>query len=152
VQMGSSLNLAKCAMMNRKHDLFDPKKHLHLGISAMVVILAGLAYGAFPAQFLPILFDFEVKTVDLLNVFRAIMGLYIGLAMYWTYGIINPVHWRSATIVCTIFMGGLALGRFVSMAIDGIPSLAFAIGAWLELAFMVWGLINLKSHWMSADS
>jgi Domain of unknown function (DUF4345) len=126
-------------------------KNLHLGLSSVIVILAGLMYGFNPGKILPIILDFDVETVDLKNVFRAIMGLYIGLAFYWINGILKPAHWPSATKVCTIFMGGLAFGRIISIIIDGIPSLVFAIGTVLELAFMIWGVYNLQANLKSDD-
>jgi hypothetical protein len=49
-----------------------------------------------------------VESVDLNIFFRAIMGLYLGLAKYWILGIIKPNHWLNATLTSTIFMGDLA--------------------------------------------
>jgi hypothetical protein len=119
-------------------------KNLHLGLSSLTVIGVGLAYGISPGQILPFFFDFKVDSVDLNNVFRAIMGLYLGLAIYWIFGIFKTEYWKNATLISVIFMGGLAFGRIISILLDGIPSLPFSIGTILEILFMFWGITNLK--------
>ncbi|MBK9491766.1 MAG: DUF4345 domain-containing protein [Haliscomenobacter sp.] len=53
-------------------------------------------------------------------------------------------HWRNATLISVIFMGGLAFGRMVSITIDGLPSVAFLVGTIIEILFMLWGINNLK--------
>ena len=102
-------------------------------------------YGANPEKVLPYFFDFEVSNLELKNIFRAIMGLYIAFALYWIYGIKNQAHWKNATLSNILFMGGLAFGRLISTVIDGI-SVQYGIGMVLELAVMVWGILNLKHH------
>ena len=114
-------------------------------MSALVVLGMAFIYGANPNKLLPIFFDFEVQSTDLKNIFRAIMGLYFGIASYWLFGILKKSHWRSATILNIIFMGGLALGRILSSILDGI-SIPFTKGLLLELLFLVWGIYNLKKH------
>lgn len=121
-------------------------KNLHLGLTSITVIGVGLTYGINPSTVLPFFFDFKVETVDLNNVFRVVMGLYLGLAIYWMVGVFKPEHWRNATLISTIFMGGLAFGRIISIIIDGIPSAPFSIGTALEIIFMIWGINNLTTQ------
>jgi hypothetical protein len=121
-------------------------KNLHLGLSSLTVIGVGLTYGISPNQILPFFFDFKVESIDLNNVFRAIMGLYLGLAFYWLFGVFKTEYWRNATLISVIFMGGLAFGRIISIILDGIPSLPFSIGTILEILFMFWGIKNLKKE------
>jgi len=119
-------------------------RNLHLGISSITVCIVGLSYGLCPSMVLPFLFDFKVESVDLSHVFRAMMGLYLGFATYWGIGIFKLEHWRHATLSNIVFMGGLALGRIVSILIDGIPSVVFLIGTIMEILFMLWGVNNLR--------
>ena len=121
------------------------KKNLQLGISASVVVLVAFVYGANPSKILPLFFDFRVENLELKNIFRAVMGLYFGFAVYWIYGIVKPKCWRSATLSNVIFMGGLALGRLISLVIDGV-SKQFLIGMLLEAIMMCWGIYNLKKE------
>jgi len=121
-------------------------KNLHLIVTSLTVIGVGLTYGIYPNKISPCFFDFKVESIDLNHVFRAIMGLYLGLAIYWIIGIFKPEHWKNATITSAIFMGGLAFGRIISILIDGIPSIAFSIGTVLEVLFMIWATWNLKKY------
>ena len=118
-------------------------KNLHLGLSAAVVIAAGLFYGLNPEKFLPYVFNFGIEDMELKNIFRAIMGLYLGLAFYWITGIRNEKHWEGATISNVLFMGGIAFGRILSTVLDGISTI-WVIGLLLELLMMVWGIYNLR--------
>ena len=119
-------------------------KNLHLTVSAIVVILVGLSYGICPGKVLPLFVDLKVESIDVKNLLRAMMGLYLALAAYWLLGIFKPVYWYSATVICTLFMGGLGLGRIIGIVLDGLPSLTFIMGMVLEATSMFWGLTNLR--------
>ena len=119
-------------------------KNLHLAFSALTITIVGLAYGLAPDRFLQVLFDFTLESVDFRNLLKANMGLYLGMAIYWLLGIFNPEHWQSATLTCTLFMGGLAAGRTISLIADGIPSAAYVLGLLAEVTLMLWGVFNLK--------
>ena len=126
-------------------------KNLHLGISSFVIIIVGLIYGINPSKISPLFFDFKVESIDLNNIFRAIMGLYLGMAIYWIIGILKPSQWRNATLINIIFMGSLAFGRILSLMIDGI-SVPFSKGLILELCFMIWGIYNLKKEMKKSEN
>jgi len=127
-------------------NMFSMTKNLHLTLSAILVFIIALTYGLFPDRILPELFDFRVETIDLKQVFRAIMGLYLGTVSLWCIGVIKPAFWRIATLSNVFFMGGLAAGRFVSLVVDGIPSVYFSVGLVVELIFACWGIGNLKKY------
>ena len=74
------------------------------------------------------------------------MGLYLGMVALSVIGIFNPRHWRTATISTVFFMLGLAVGRIISLALDGIPSIYFSVGLVLELILAFWGIINLNKY------
>jgi hypothetical protein len=119
-------------------------KNLHLFLTSITVIGVGLSYGISPNKILPVFFNFKVVSTDLNNVFRAIIGLYLGLAIYWIVAIFKVEHWRNATLIIVIFLGSLAIGRIFSILLDGIPSFPFLIGTILEILFMFWGIWNLR--------
>lgn len=121
-------------------------KNSHLLISVVVVIPIALTYGLFPSEILPKLFDFEVQTTDLKNVFRAIMGLYLAFAFLWVLGILNPKYWKSATISNLLFMVGLAVGRIISLIIEGLPSEVFVFGTLGELVLAFFSAFNLVKY------
>jgi Domain of unknown function (DUF4345) len=78
-------------------------KNSHLLLSSVIVIAAAFLYGLSPSTILPQLFDFEVTTTDLSNVFRAIMGLYLTFASFWIVGILKPNYWKAATVSQILF-------------------------------------------------
>ena len=119
------------------------EKHLHLLVAAITIIIVAIAYGGMPAYILPFLFDIHPAAVDLKHVFRAIMGLYLGMAIFWLYGIYSASYWRPATISNILCMAGLAIGRILSLILDGIPSRTFLFGIGLEVVFAIWGILNL---------
>jgi len=124
--------------------LKNPKyKNLQLILSAIVVISVSFVYGGNPSIFMPYVFGFEVIDIDLKNILRAVMGLYLAIGGFWVYGIIYEKYWATATLVNILFMGGLTFGRLVSTFFDGI-SPQFMVGLALEFLFMLWGIYNLK--------
>ena len=90
-----------------------------------------------------LIFNFRVDELELQNIFRAIMGLYFGFAIYWIIGIRKSKYWEAATLSNVIFMGGLATGRLISTILDGV-SLQWLIGLILEFFMMAWGIYNLR--------
>ena len=131
----------------KEQSLIRPaSKNLHLTVSIHVIIPIALAYGLYPQKILPLLFDFKVDAINLANIFRAMMGLYLGMSVIWIMGIIKSKLWVTATITNITFMGGLALGRLISLALDGVPGIYFLIGFLLESVLAIWGLKNLKKY------
>ena len=124
------------------------RKNLHLVISVLIVVPAAFVYGINPAVVLPALLDIDVYSVDLKNVFRAVMCLYLGLAGIWVLGIVKPGYWKFATLLVIVFMGCLGLGRLISVLFDGAPSDVFLFGIFGELfltAFSFWQFRWYKS-------
>ena len=115
-------------------------------VSILIIIPIGLAYGLYPQKILPLLFNFNVDAINLVHIFRAMMGLYLSMSVIWMMGIIKSKCWITATITNITFMGGLALGRLVSLAIDGVPGIYFLIGLIVESSLAIWGLRNLKKY------
>ncbi|WP_281542773.1 DUF4345 domain-containing protein [Maribacter aestuarii] len=120
-------------------------KNLHLLLSGFIVILAGLVYGGYPSYLMPLIFDFEANALELKNILRAVMGIYIGIGVFWLIGATKQDFWKAATLCNILFMGGIAFGRMVSTVFDGILSL-FTPALILELLFFAWGLYNLKKY------
>ena len=126
-------------------------KNLHLLISTIAITIIALTYGLLPVTTLPLIFDFKVESTDLKEMFRATMGLYIGMAGLWLTGIVRPFFWKAATISNVFFMTGLAVGRLISLFMDGIPSKAFLVGLAIEATLALWGLRNLTKYQTMPD-
>lgn len=122
------------------------KKNAHLILSAVILIPASLLYGLYPEQVFPRLFEVDIEAIDLRNIFRAIMFLYLGIANILILGILKSEYWKFATLLVIVFMGSLALGRTMSFIIDGSPSLIFILGLFGEFILAVFSLIQLKKY------
>jgi hypothetical protein len=121
-------------------------KNLHLTLSIVLIIPIALAYGLYPVLILPKLFDFRIETVNLASIFKAIMGLYMGMSALWITGIVKPQFWVTATMTNIAFMGGLAFGRIISIVTDGIPGIYFLVGFVAEFSLALWALRNLRKY------
>ncbi len=121
-------------------------KNLHLVISVIIIIPVALGYGLYPKIVLLKFFDIQVENNDLANIFRAMMGLYLGMTAIWTLGIFKSKFWLTATITNIAFMGSLVLGRILSLMLDGFPSSPFITGLLVEMILTIWGLINLEKY------
>ncbi len=118
---------------------------LYLLVSALGLAVIGLSYGLMPAKFLPLVVDIPVTTIDSKHVFRAIMGLYLGMASFWGIGIYSPQFSRAAVISVICFMVGLAFGRVLSLLADGIASPLLLVYLGLEVVMAVLGVLVLRS-------
>lgn len=114
--------------------------NLQLAISAIIVLPMALIYGFQPN----LLFDVSINSLDQSNIFKAMMGLYIGFASLWILGIFNQNYWKAASISNMIFMIGLGFGRIVSIIIDGIPCYLFVLGTVGELILGFYAFYQLK--------
>ncbi|WP_439152622.1 DUF4345 domain-containing protein [Winogradskyella sp.] len=116
---------------------------VHLIISEVIVIPAAILYGFNPDAVL----DIQLKTIDEENFFKAVMGLYLAFSVLWLLGILNSKFIKSALISNVIFMLGLGSGGLFSMLLDGMPTIAFSLGMFGELALGFYGLwVTLKEY------
>ena len=86
---------------------------------------AALGYGLSPQEFLPVLYGIEITTNNLSNVFRAVMGLYVGFVLLWISGAFNKSLTIPALWCMFVFMLGIGLGRALSLILDGMPDMIF---------------------------
>ena len=89
------------------------------------VFPAALGYGLSPQEFLPVLYGIEITTNNLSNVFRAVMGLYVGFVLLWISGAFNKSLTTPALWCMFVFMLGIGLGRALSLILDGMPDMIF---------------------------
>ncbi len=117
-------------------------KNLHLIVSIIIIIPVGLLYGFQPE----LLFEVNLNSTDEHNIFKAIMGLYLGFASLWILGVFKPKFWQAATISNMIFMLGLGFGRIISMVFDEMPSTIFILGTIGELVLGMIALYQIKKE------
>ena len=100
-----------------------------------------LSYGFSPVDSLSFLFGIDASSVNVSHIFRAVMGLYLALAMFWVMGAMSTKYRLPALYSLVIFMWGLAMGRLLSLLVDGMPHWLLVVYLFLEFGF---GLVGLK--------
>jgi len=116
----------------------------YLLFSAGGLVAVALSYGVAPEAILPRLLDLSVEGTDLKHIFRAVMGLYLGMILLWVLGAFRANLSRAAVIAEITFMFGLAFGRALSIIVDGIPSILLLGYALVEVMMGSWGILILK--------
>jgi hypothetical protein len=119
-------------------------KNLHLILSTAILIPVALGYGIAPKTILPLLLNIRIETIDMLNICRTIMVLYLSIVALWLLGIYNKKYWFTATIANILLMGGLAIGRILSLVLDGMPSPIFLWGTLGEMVLAVFAFYQLR--------
>ena len=120
------------------------KESFFLVFVAIGVFFASLGYGFLPSLTMPFLYEIEVTNTNLLNILRAISGLYIALVTFWILGAYNSNLQLPALWSLTIFMTGIALGRVASILIDGLPGPIFIFYLFIEIISGLIGYALLK--------
>lgn len=117
------------------------KYNIHLWVSIPIVFSAGLSYGFYPNTFL----DLHPETLDEQNFNKAIMGLYLGFSTLWALGIFKKSFYKPALISHIFFMLPMALGRLLSIVLDGVPSDLYLYGTIGEFVLGIYGVWILQS-------
>ncbi len=120
------------------------RESLCLLLIAPSVLAVSLSYGLYPEITLKYLYDIEVNNANLANIFRAIMGLYIALSMFWVVGAFKKSLRLAALWSMTVFMTGIALGRILSIIIDGFPYPIFLFYTVIEIFSALMGYFLIK--------
>jgi predicted membrane protein len=97
-----------------------------------------------PQKSLHYLFDVSVSDTNSIHIFRAVMGLYLALVLFWIIGAFKVQLRQAALYSLIVFMLGLAAGRILSLVVDGIPHWLLVVYLVLELVFGVLGILLIK--------
>lgn len=129
--------------------MFTPK-NLHLILAVLIILIVALTYGLFPGRSITFLLGLNSTDINLKQIFRANMGLYLGMAALWISGILQSKLWFSATLSSMVFFGGLAIGRLIGILKDGIPAAYFWIGMLIEFILFAWAIVNLRKYYFTS--
>ena len=116
----------------------------YLWISAIGLIPVALSYGVVPELSMNWLFGITVEVPNEAHIFRGVMGLYLALVTLWILGATNENYERAAILSEIFFMSGLAVGRLLSVLVDGWPHWLLASYIVVEAILAVAGIILLK--------
>ena len=127
------------------------KSRAFLIFCAVGLVPIALGYGAKPSVTLDALFGIKVDTTNLTHILRAVMGLYLGMVVFWLFGAFRKSMEEPALAACAVFMLGLAAGRILSFILDGMPHWLLIVYAVLEvvlgaIAVVLYRGQNSKEH------
>jgi len=102
-----------------------------------------LSYGVDPAATLPKFMNITVEGTDQTHIFRALMGLYLGMVTFCIIAAFTP-EWRHVAVIWAVFFAySLAAGRILSLIVDGMPSPILLFYMAVELIGGTLGLLVL---------
>ena len=96
------------------------KAFLITAFFAMLVL--ALLYGLSPGWFVRTFFDIAEIPTDIAHIFRAIMGLYIALGLFWLFSAFSDRYRSAGVATVVVVAAGLVTGRLISLFMDGVPS------------------------------
>ena len=119
-------------------------RQMFLLVAAIGLLPIALSYGLMPQKSLSYLFDITVSDPNSIHIFRAVMGLYLALIIFWLIGAFKVQVRQAALYSLIVFMFGLAAGRILSLIIDGMPHWLLTGYLVLELVFGVLGILLIR--------
>jgi hypothetical protein len=120
---------------------------LYLLLVVAIVVPIALSYGVAPASVLPKTLDITVTGVDQIHIFRVLMCLYLGAALFWAIAAFTPAWQRTAVIWVIFFTLSLAVGRAISLLVDGPASALLVIYLVVEILRFRWLLAGRSASW-----
>ena len=111
--------------------------------AVVIVVPIALSYGLDPANVLPRFLDIKVEGNDQTQIFRAMMFLYLGACLFWAMAAFTPEWQRAGMVWAVIFSLSLAVGRIVSLIVDGPASRLLDIYLGVEIAAGLLGIAIL---------
>ena len=124
----------------------NTKVRAFLIFCAVGLVPIALGYGAKPSVTLDAIFGIDVDTTNLAHIMRAVMGLYLGMVVFWLTGAFNKSLAGPALAACAVFMLGLAAGRVLSFALDGLPHWLLIVYAALEIVLGMMAIALFRRH------
>ena len=116
---------------------------LFLLVAGVFLFPVALSYGVDPAATLPKFMNITVEGTDQTHIFRALMGLYLGMVTFCIIAAFTP-EWRHVAVIWAVFFAySLAAGRILSLIVDGMPSPILLFYMAVELIVGTLGLLVL---------
>ena len=111
-------------------------KRTFLTFAFAAVAIIGSLYGISPRWFARSFLGVTDLNLNFAHILRALMGLYLGLALFWLFAASSSKHTNTAVLTTVIFSAGLVCGRLLSILVDGIPSPILVFYGLIELALV----------------
>ena len=112
--------------------------------AGVFLIPVALTYGLDPAATLSKFMNVTVEGTDLTHIFRALGCLYLGMVTFCIIAAFTP-EWRHVAVIWAVFFAySLAIGRIISLIVDGKPSGMLLFFLAVELVVGTVGLVLLN--------
>jgi hypothetical protein len=96
--------------------------------------------------------NMTVEGTDLTHIFRALGCLYLGMVTFCIIAAFTP-EWRHVAVIWAVFFAySLAIGRIISMVVDGMPSGMLLFFLMVELIVGTVGLLLLARERRKAET
>jgi len=124
---------------------------LFLLVAGVFLIPVALSYRVDPAATLPKFMNITVEGTDQTHIFRALGCLYLGMVTFCIIAAFTP-EWRRVAVIWAVFFAySLAIGRVLSLIVDGMPSRMLLFYLAVELAVGTLGLFVLERERRKAE-
>ena len=97
-------------------------KQAYLILTFFVVASLAALYGISPQWFARTFLGVAELDRNLAHILRAVMGLYLGMGLFWLFAASSSRHRNTAVLTTLVFAAGLASGRIISLVADGLPA------------------------------
>jgi hypothetical protein len=112
--------------------------------AGVFLIPVALTYGVDPSAALPKFMNLTIEGTDLTHIFRALGCLYLGMVAFCIIAAFTPAWQHMAVIWAVFFAYSLAIGRIISIVVDGMPSGMLLFFLAVELVVGTVGLLLLN--------
>ena len=119
-------------------------KRAYLIISCVAVAIIALLYGISPTWYASKFLGITSLNPNVAHILRAVTGLYLALAAFWLYSAFNDKYRNTAVLTTILFAGGLAVGRCVSLIVDGQPAPVLLVYGAMEIAVVIAGYLVFR--------
>ncbi|MDJ0514550.1 MAG: DUF4345 domain-containing protein [Methyloceanibacter sp.] len=113
--------------------------------AALLIVPIALNYGLFPAKSLPLFLTIPDLSTDQTHIYRGVMCLYLGVGLFWAVSAFVSEWQRVAVITVIGFAWSIAVGRVISLIVDGWPSPLLLIYLGIEIVAGLLGLAVLAA-------
>jgi hypothetical protein len=128
-------------------------KKLFLLVAGVFLVPVALSYGVDPAATLPMSMNVTVEGTDQIHIFRALACLYLGMVAFCLIAAFVRPSWQHVAVIWAVFFAySLAIGRIISLIVDGIPSPMLLFYLAVELVVGTWGLFVLARERSNAEA
>ncbi len=130
----------------------DQAQRFFLLAMGLGLVPVALSYGVMPEASLPLLYGISDPDLPTLHVFRAVMGLYLGMICFWLAGALRPELRTPALWTVLVFVAGIGSGRALSLGLDGWPGPLLVVYLVAEIGLVAICLVLIARSTKQTDA